>query len=126
MLGGGMRQAGIVAAAGLVALRKMIPRLLEDHHRATAFATGLRTLAPGELEVLEPQTNMVLFRALNLSTPRFIAMLRKRQLLVGQMGPWIRAVTHLGNTDEDIKRALQCVEQALADVPNRTACPAFS
>lgn len=62
MLGGGMRQSGVLAAAGLYALEHFLPRLEEDHHMATRLARVLRMVLDESCEVVEPETNMVLVR----------------------------------------------------------------
>jgi threonine aldolase len=62
MLGGGMRQAGIIAAAGIVALDEMVERLAEDHRRAAMLAEGLRANGKVHLTKNSPQTNMIFFQ----------------------------------------------------------------
>ena len=96
MLGGGMRQSGVLAAAGVVALATGIPRLADDHAMARALATTLESVLDGSLEVRSPQTNIVFFRARagSRSNTDVVALFRERGILVGGMGAWIRAVTH--------------------------------
>jgi threonine aldolase len=103
MLGGGMRQAGILAAAGLYALEHNVPRLADDHANARRLASGLRDLGLA-VDPL-PETNIVLF-----SAPGRGAMardLRARQVLVNEIAPGrFRAVTHLDVGAPEIEEAL--------------------
>ncbi len=109
-LGGGMRQAGVIAAAALFGLRAR-SRLAEDHRRAAALARGLQSLsAPGrmlDVQISDPPTNMVYWRLQGADGDALTAALAGRgvrMLHVG--GGWLRAVTHLGITDAGIERAL--------------------
>ncbi|MFE2422760.1 GntG family PLP-dependent aldolase [Streptomyces hokutonensis] len=107
MLGGGMRQAGVLAAAGLVALREMTLRLGDDHATARRLAEGLAAL-PGV--VVEPvETNMVFFRvdAPGLTQARFIEQAWEQGVRLAELGRGrIRAVTHAGVDDADADHAL--------------------
>jgi threonine aldolase len=112
-LGGGMRQAGVLAAAALAGLRRRA-RLAEDHRRAAALARGLDALAaPGRrlrVEIPDPPTNMVYWRLDGASGDALAKMLAQRGVLMLHLGGgWLRAVTHLDVTDEDIGRALDAV-----------------
>ena len=111
MFGGGMRQAGVLAAAALYALDHHIERLQEDHAKAAHLAVGLETL--GLRVSPKPETNIVLFHF--EAHQRLIDELAKRDILVGAMAPGtIRAVTHLDITKADIDEALQRFAHALA------------
>ncbi|MCS7011204.1 MAG: low-specificity L-threonine aldolase [Anaerolineales bacterium] len=116
MLGGGMRQAGILAAAGIVALETMIDRLAEDHARARWLADGLKQL-PGLL-VDEPATNMVFFswdESIPYDERRLIAELRAQGVLAGSVAPRrIRLVTHYGIDDSDIEQTLRAFRAILS------------
>ena len=101
MLGGAMRQAGILAAAGIYALQHNVARLREDHDHAAALAAGLRDLA---LPV-ECHTNMVFVRLPPDQVTPLADHLRKHGVLV-LPGPRMRLVTHLDVTAADIDRAL--------------------
>ncbi|MEC7242722.1 MAG: low-specificity L-threonine aldolase [Myxococcota bacterium] len=102
MLGGGMRQAGYLAAAGLYALEHHIARLSEDHRRAKRLADGLRDLG---LHAPEPATNMVYFDIPGAQQAAEAVAERGIQLLA--VGPnTIRAVTHLDVDDEGIEAAI--------------------
>lgn len=104
-LGGGMRQAGIIAAAGIYALDKHINRLAEDHGRARYLAQQLQSLGYHVDMPLVP-TNMVMVD-LDRSADEFIAALRTREILVGAMGAKrLRLVTHLDVDDEGIERTI--------------------
>jgi len=103
MLGGGMRQAGFLAAAGHFALEHQVERLAEDHARATRLAEGLRALG---LHAPEPPTNMVYFDIENADAAVESVGLRGIQLLT--VGPsTIRAVTHLDVDDAGIDATLE-------------------
>ena len=104
MYGGGMRQAGVLAAAGLFALDHHVPRLAEDHANAGRLARGLAAL--GFALDGEPETNIVMFRA--AEDPPFQRAARERGVLLGRAGPGrLRAVTHLDVASEDVDEALE-------------------
>ena len=111
MLGGGMRQAGIIAAAGLVALDTMVDRLAEDHANARTLARGLAGL-PGIL--LDPQgvqTNIVIFEVADCPAQEFIQALKAKGLLVTYPGgKRVRMVTHHGIGADAIGEALNVTE----------------
>lgn len=115
ILGGGMRQAGHLAAAGLVALDGMVERLADDHANAQALAAGLANL-PG-LRVQTPQTNMVLadVSATGLDSAQFIERMAKVGVLcLGRdAGPVVRFVTHRHITRKDVHEAVERIERAL-------------
>ncbi len=115
-LGGGMRQAGFLAAAALYGVRQHRGRLAEDHRRAVALARGLRELAhdgrPLEVDIPDPPTNMVYWRAGN--GPQVVEALRRKGVLMNHVGSgWIRAVTHLQLSDSDIHDAVRRIREAL-------------
>lgn len=124
MLGGGMRQAGIVAAAGVIALDQMVTRLADDHRNAQRLAHGLRRL-PGITVLTDPvHTNIVFFRvtAPGLTWQTFIATTARHGLQVAELGHGrIRAVTHRGITVRDIDDALGIIEAVLRDHTAATA-----
>jgi threonine aldolase len=102
-LGGGMRQSGILAAAGIYALHHHIERLAEDHRRAGMLARRLAEVAPERIDAGSVETNIVLFevRAAN----RFVAEAGAKGVLVGAISPTtVRAVTHLDIGDELVGR----------------------
>jgi threonine aldolase len=100
MLGGGVRQGGVLAAAGLVALDR-IDRLAEDHDRARALAAGLRERG---WQVAMPQTNIVLVAVADL--PGTLQRFAEAGVLAGPMAGQVRLMTHADLTDSDITTAL--------------------
>lgn len=116
MLGGGMRQAGIIAAAGIVALEKMIDRLRDDHVHARRLAEGLAELPGVEIDPALVETNIVIF---TLSHPRMDATafwdrLWGQGIRVHQISPTqIRCLTHKDVGSEDIEAALKVMRQLL-------------
>jgi threonine aldolase len=116
-LGGGMRQAGVLAAAGIVALENMIQRLGEDHQRARILAEGLRGLGGLEVEKNPPPSNMV-YLALEAGFPltayELAEQLREKSVLVGSVSERrIRMVLHYWISDEDIEYALTCFKDII-------------
>lgn len=110
MLGGGMRQAGLLAAAGLYALEHHVERLAEDHEHAARLARGLEKL--GLPVDPQPETNIVLFRVED--TLGFLRETRLRGVLVNPVEAGrFRAVTHLGVSRRDVEDALAGIEEAL-------------
>jgi threonine aldolase len=112
MLGGGMRQAGVIAAAGIVALDTMVDRLAEDHARARLLAEGLAAIAGIGVEPTRTRTNMVMFRLLDsmLSHREFIESAGEQGVRLAELGRGqIRAVTHRGIDDGDIERAVAVI-----------------
>ncbi|WP_046243165.1 threonine aldolase family protein [Hymenobacter terrenus] len=113
VMGGGMRQAGYIAAAGLYALENNIERLVDDHRRAARLAEVLHQ-QPYVAEVLAPETNLVIFRLHdNQPAVDFLAKLEQQGIRASSFGPqWIRFVTHLDVDDEMLAR----VEEALCSI----------
>lgn len=115
MLGGGMRQAGILAAAGIVALEKMTMRLKEDHQRATKLADGLMKI-PG-LIVDSPSTNMVFVKlGESLSEPieDIVSRIKEKGVLVGITGARsIRMVLHYWIDDDGVQAAIDAFREAI-------------
>jgi threonine aldolase len=116
-LGGGMRQAGILAAAGIVALEKMVDRLAEDHARAQAFAAGLAQIK--DLDVPKPHTNIIRFQLTDSSRVKpdqLLEALKNDGILVGRGGPWgFRAVTHYWINDAAIEKTLKSFNKVFKD-----------
>jgi threonine aldolase len=116
MLGGGMRQAGVVAAAGIFGLERMVDRLAEDHRLARRLYDGLAAIDGIVVEPRPPETNIVFWRLADshLDVASFIAALAARDVAVGELGRGrIRAVTHFGITVEDIEFAVDAVRQLI-------------
>jgi threonine aldolase len=116
MLGGGMRQAGYLAAAGIYALENNIVRLAQDHENARVLAAGIRGIPSLELRYDPPDTNMVYFQALPpLDTEGLASALEERGILVGRAGADVfRAVTHLGVARSDIEHTVDAMREACA------------
>lgn len=105
MLGGGMRQAGVLAAAGLYALENHVARLADDHRRARLLAETLAELPGVSVEQETVQTNMVYFET-KASASEWVQRLREEGVLCLALGEnRIRLVTHLDVDDEAIQRA---------------------
>lgn len=117
-LGGGMRQAGILAAAGIVALEKMTGRLGEDHRRAKDLSKGLADIPGIVIDTDSQHTNMVYFdlgTEVSLNMPDFIDGLKVRGLLVGGAGRnRCRMVTHVWVDDDKIMTALEIIREVIA------------
>lgn len=119
LLGGGMRQAGFIAAAGLFALEKMVDRLREDHLNARRLGEGIRRLPGVRLDPGEVETNIV-FWTLDGDRPHVSAVLqaleeRGVRMLELDRGR-IRAVTHYGIEPDDVARAVEVVGEVLERV----------
>lgn len=139
LVGGGMRQVGILAAAGLVALSDgpdgMIDRLAEDHVNARRLAEALAGLdgiespggtaqpAPGPLDPARVRTNFVVFKVAR-DRGAFLAALRARNvLMVEYPHGQVRAVTHYGVTADDIESTIAATRAALAQTDPRPVAP---
>ena len=115
MFGGGMRQAGIIAAGALFALEHHRARLAEDHANAKALASGLAAVSGMEVDPAEVETNMVRFRLRSLPAQQVVERLQGQGVLVLAVGPeTIRAVTSLMVTLDDIQAAVATIARALA------------
>jgi threonine aldolase len=117
ILGGGMRQAGIIAAAGLVALETMTDRLGEDHARAARLADGLSRIPGLKLNPARPYSNMVFLEledTVQFSSAEISKRLSKNGILVGVVGPrHFRLVTHYWIQDEHIEQTVSQFAQIL-------------
>lgn len=116
-LGGGMRQAGILAAAGIIALETMIDRLEEDHQRALLLADVLHSVPNISIRKDSPQTNMVFFELHDdfpKSNNQIIDELKKKNILIGSSKKnGFRLVTHFGITDEDVYEVVNGLKSVL-------------
>jgi threonine aldolase len=122
MLGGGMRQAGVIAAAGLVALEEMVPRLHEDHATARRLADLLAGTHGIELDPAAVETNIVccsLTAEAPVSAAELAARLADEGVLVHALGHnLLRFVTHYHITQDDVDHAAQTVERLLTKSQN--------
>jgi threonine aldolase len=124
VLGGTMRQAGIIAAAGIVALERMIHRLAEDHTNARRLAEGLARMPGIEIDLSTVQTNNVVFRVLDerFTCEGFIASARQRGINLCEFRfDRVRAVVHHCVTSEQIDEALTILSEMLAEGPAQVA-----
>ncbi|MGH9948325.1 MAG: threonine aldolase family protein [Pyrinomonadaceae bacterium] len=110
-LGGGMRQIGILAAAGLIALEEGPKRLIEDHENAKRLAEGLAEIDGIEIEVEKVETNIVIFdiSGTGKSSSEIIDGLKENDILAIGFGNSIRMVTHLDVSSADIESALEAL-----------------
>ncbi len=117
VLGGGMREAGVIAAAALYALENNIDRLADDHACAQTLADGIRELELLELHPDQVDTNLLFFRVdPSLGTAdEFCQRLKERGLLMLPIAvDRVRAVTHLGVNLDDARRAIEIIKEELA------------
>jgi threonine aldolase len=116
-MGGAMRQAGIIAAGGVFALRHNVSRLAEDHVNARRLAEGLCNLPGVVLDPASVETNIVIFELNStVDTTRALTTLLARGVRMGAMGPrTIRAVTHLDVSPPQIERALEAAAYAIRE-----------
>lgn len=122
MLGGGMRQAGIIAAAGIIAIEKMVDRLRDDHANAQLLAKGLARIDGIVADPKQVQTNIVIYdvSGLGIDSRTWIRELKKHGVKAGaQEGGRVRMVTHRGIEREDIEYALTAVKEIAKDVNKR-------
>ncbi len=115
VLGGGWREAGTLAAAGLLALDTGVERLADDHRRARTLAEGLAELPGVALDLARVQTNLVVFELDRMEPARFLAECRARGVLGGdQGGRRVRFVTHNGVDSQAVQRALAVCSEVLS------------
>lgn len=110
-LGGGMRQAGVIAAPGLIALTKMKDRLGEDQWNARVLAEAIETI-PGMKLARQPETNIVVadVKGLNITSDVFVERLRSEGVISGTFGPtFVRFVTHYDVTEDQIQEAIDAI-----------------
>lgn len=112
-LGGGMRQAGVIAAAGIVALETMVERLAEDHARARKLAQGLSEISQIRLDGM-PATNMVFFNladSVSWTVKQIEAQMQERGVLVHAIGQRrFRLVTHYGINDAAVMKTIEAFQ----------------
>jgi threonine aldolase len=115
MLGGGMRQAGILAAAGIYALEHNVERMAEDHANAKRLADGLRRL--GAFAPIAPQSNIVVADVTRGDLDAWLTSFAEAGVLAVGFGPQrMRMVTHLDVSEADVDDALKRIEQILGVV----------
>jgi threonine aldolase len=122
MVGGGMRQAGVIAAAGLIALERMVDRLADDHAHARTLAEALAAMPGITVDLASVQTNIVILRIDRGDRARSVAATEElvkgcaaRKVKIHAMGPSaIRCVTHKDVDAEDIRRAVEAFRELTA------------
>ena len=116
-LGGGMRQAGILAAAGIIALENMTERIADDHQNARALAEGISDIKGISLDLDKIQTNIVYF---SLDHPKiesslFLDKMCEKNIHFFELGPsWYRLVTHNGISKDDVSNVVEEFHQLLS------------
>ncbi|MGE5296047.1 MAG: low-specificity L-threonine aldolase [Solirubrobacterales bacterium] len=116
VLGGGMRQAGVLAAAGIVALEKMVDRLQEDHDNAARLARGIAEIEGLSIDLAHVYTDIVYFDVASpaLTADGLVKTLSERGIRVLSVGPKrIRAVTHYGIAAADVDHTLNALKEAM-------------
>lgn len=115
LLGGGMRQVGILAAAGLIALEETPKRLYEDHENAKILAAGLAEMRGFQIDLEKVATNIVIFDVHHekLSASQICAKLKEYQILASAFGNSIRMVTHYDVSRQDIEKTLQSLRSII-------------
>lgn len=113
-LGGGMRQVGILAAAGIIAIEKMADRLVEDHQRAKRLATALSGMKGLELNPDEVQTNFLMVKLKNMHADQFVKKLKENRVLTLPFASnVVRILTHKDIDDKDIDTAINVIDKIL-------------
>lgn len=114
VLGGGLRQSGILAAAGIIALEKMVGRLAEDHYNARMLAEGLTEIPGITINPEEFLTNILIFsiEKLDLTADQFVRLLKAHGVLAGAVSETaLRFVTHKDVTEKQIKEVIRIIHK---------------
>lgn len=114
--GGAMRQAGIIAAAGVYALEHNVERLAEDHANAKLFAESLRNLPGIKVDPQEVETNIVFFdiAGTGMTADAFVETMKAMGVDLGGAGTRIRIVTHLDVSREDVEAAVAAIREVVS------------
>ncbi len=114
-LGGGMRQAGVLAACGIISLTKMVDRLKEDHIRAKRLAEAIHDLPGISLNPEEVETNIIVFyfNHPRLTIPELLNRLKEKGILALGVFGGVRLVTHKDVGDEGVERAIKAFREIL-------------
>lgn len=117
VLGGGMRQAGVLAAAGIVALETMVDRMAEDHQNAHRLAQGMAVVPGLDIDLDRVQSNLIIFgltEDVDMTPQEFVEGLAGYGVKLNSIGGRrFRAVTHYGITAEDIENSITAVQQVM-------------
>jgi threonine aldolase len=119
VLGGGMRQCGIIAAAGIIALEQMVERLAEDHANARRLAEGIVEIPHLSLDLEKVQTNIVYFNLTNekITAGTLVQQLGNQGIKISFSDPArLRAVTHYGISTEDIDVTLEILQKNMKEL----------
>ncbi len=108
-----MRQVGVIAAAGIVALETMVHRLAEDHANAHRLAEGLAQIRGIRIDPYRVQTNIVFFEVEDRPAKELVAALAEQGIQCLTLGHRVRMVTHYHITPQDVERTLQAVNQVM-------------
>jgi threonine aldolase len=117
VLGGGMRQSGIITAAGITALEQMVDRLVEDHENAKRLAEGIARIQGLSIDLSRIQTNIVYFDTADVQfdAGKLVTQLSDRGIKILQLAPnRLRAVTHYGINADDINLTLTALNEVMA------------
>ncbi len=116
VLGGGMRQSGIIAAAGITALEQMVDRIAEDHTNAQRLAEGIAHITGLSIEPEKVKTNIIYFNLVSqqFTIEKLVTQLNNKGIKILQVAPTrLRAVTHYGISAEDIDLTLTALGQTM-------------
>ena len=116
MVGGGLRQVGIVAAAGIVALEEMVDRLADDHANARHLADGLASIPGIVVDPSVVQTNILFWHHGSIDTVKLNGQLRERGVLSTMVHGRLRMLTHYGIERQDIDDALAIIREVTASL----------
>ena len=120
MLGGGMRQAGVLAAAGLIALEQHVDRLREDHDNARQLAEGLAGIDAVDVDGSLVQTNMVFVRVGGNHAANFSNAMREHNIVIRPANP-MRLVTHLDVSSGDVERVVDAARRFFSSDQRRAS-----
>ncbi|MCP5049729.1 MAG: aminotransferase class I/II-fold pyridoxal phosphate-dependent enzyme [bacterium] len=114
-LGGGMRQVGVIAAPGIIAIEKMTDRLVEDHRRAKQLAEKISDIHQIGIDLEDVVTNFLMLRIKSMEVKIFLKKLADRGVLALPFGPGlVRIVTHKDIDDRDIERAAKAIREVVS------------
>jgi threonine aldolase len=116
MVGGGLRQSGVLAAAGIVGLEEMVDRLADDHANARHLADGLSQIPGVEIDPSLVQTNILFWKHTTVDTPALAARLRESGVLCSMVHGRLRMLTHYGIERDDIDHALETIREVSASL----------